>query len=45
MDGSLQYNSVALKLKLEHVSPQRLAVTVLKERAGRVGQCTEVELP
>src|SRR5690606_33267292 len=36
---------VSLKLLLEHTSPQRLNVTVLKERSGRVGQCTEVEFP
>jgi hypothetical protein len=36
---------VALKLSLEHVAPQRLVVTVEKERAGRVGQRTEVEFP
>ena len=36
---------VALKLSLEHVSPQRLGVTVVKERTGRVGQRTEVAFP
>lgn len=36
---------VSLKLLLEHVAPARLVVTVLKERAGRVGQSTEVGLP
>ncbi len=36
---------VALKLELEHPSPSKLCITVRKERAGRVGQSTEVELP
>ena len=36
---------VALKLLLRHESPQRLTVIVQKERAGRVGQSTEVALP
>jgi hypothetical protein len=36
---------VALKLSLAHVAPQRLVVTVEKERTGRVGQSTEVEFP
>ncbi|MBK7862899.1 MAG: recombinase A [Archangiaceae bacterium] len=36
---------VALKLELEHLSPQRLRVTVRKERTGRVGQSMELELP
>lgn len=36
---------VALKLQLEHVSPQRLLVTVQKERSGRTGQSTEVAFP
>ncbi|MBL8957138.1 MAG: recombinase A [Myxococcaceae bacterium] len=36
---------VALKLLLEHPAPSRLCITVKKERAGRVGQITEVELP
>jgi hypothetical protein len=36
---------VALKLLLEHKSPRRLEVTVLKERSGRVGLRSEVEFP
>ena len=36
---------VSLKLELEHVAPRRLLVTVMKERAGRVGQSTEVPFP
>ncbi len=36
---------VALKLLLEHTSPRRLEVTVLKERSGRVGLRSEVEFP
>ena len=36
---------VALTLELARLAPQRLSVKVLKERAGRVGQRTEVELP
>jgi hypothetical protein len=36
---------VALKLSLSHAAPQRLTVSVLKERSGRTGQVTEVRLP
>jgi recombination protein RecA len=36
---------VALKLSLEHLKPRLLRVTVLKERAGRVGVRTEVDFP
>ncbi|MFZ5469139.1 MAG: recombinase A [Myxococcota bacterium] len=36
---------VALKLLLERHVPQKLRVTVQKERAGRVGQRTEVDFP